>query len=138
MSARPEVVELVRQWLEKAANDLRTAAHTLGLGEDCPYDTVCFHAQQCVEKSLKAVLIREQIAFSKTHDLEELRLLLPPSLALPAGVEDLARLTPYATDVRYPGPWSYPSREDADWATAIARQTLQAVRAWVAHTAPGL
>jgi len=132
MSERAEVAELVRQWLDKAASDLRTAEHTLGLGEDCPYDTVCFHAQQCVEKCLKAVLTREQIPFTKTHDLEELRLLLPPSLALPAGVEDLARLTPYATNVRYPGPWSCPDRDEAEWAVEVARRVAQAVQAWTA------
>ena len=29
----------------------------------------CFHAQQCAEKYLKAILISRQVAFSKTHDL---------------------------------------------------------------------
>ncbi|MGA2770210.1 MAG: HEPN domain-containing protein [Bryobacteraceae bacterium] len=28
------------------------------LQEDCPFDTVCFHAQQCVEKYLKALLLQ--------------------------------------------------------------------------------
>ena len=135
MSERPEVAELVGQWLAKAANDLLNAEHTLSLGEDCPCDTVCFHAQQCVENCLKAVLTREQIPFTKTHDLEELRLLLPASLLLPARVEELARLTPYAANVRYPGPWSYPSREETEWAAEVARRVAQAVRAWVAGRA---
>jgi HEPN domain-containing protein len=133
MSERTEVAELVRQWLEKAANDLITAEHTLELAEGCPYDSVCFHAQQCVEKCLKAALTCEQAPFGKTHDLEELRLLLPVSLTLPASVEDLARLTPYATNVRYPGPWSYPTREEAEWAVAVARRISQAVRVWLAE-----
>ncbi len=42
------------------------------LAEESPTDTVCFHAQQCVEKYLKAVLVSEAIDFPKTHDLEEL------------------------------------------------------------------
>lgn len=50
MSAPGDVVAVVRQWVQKAENDLRNAKHTLTMGEDCPYDTVCFHAQQCVEK----------------------------------------------------------------------------------------
>jgi len=132
MNERPEVAELVGQWLAKAGNDLLNAEHTLGLGDECPWDTVCFHAQQCVEKCLKAVLTREQIPFGKTHDLEELRLLLPASLNLPASVADLARLTPYATNVRYPGPWSYPDRNEAEWAVEVARRVAQAVRAWTA------
>jgi len=58
--------------------------------------------------------------------------LLPPRLVLPASVEDLARLTPYATSVRYPGAWSSPVREDAEWAVAAARRLLEAARSWVA------
>jgi HEPN domain-containing protein len=91
---------------------------------------------ECVEKSLKAVLTREQIPFGKTHDLEELQLLLPPSLNLPASVADLARLTPYATNMRYPGPWSYPERAEAEWAVGVARQVLHHVRAWLARSTP--
>jgi HEPN domain-containing protein len=41
--------KVVREWVDKAQNDLTTAEHTLGLGERTPTDTVCFHAQQCVE-----------------------------------------------------------------------------------------
>ena len=33
------------------------AVHTLKLGADGPTDTVCFHAQQCIEKYLKALLV---------------------------------------------------------------------------------
>lgn len=47
MNVRPETLSIVRDWVEKADNDLRNAEHTLTLRKDCPYDTVCFHAQQC-------------------------------------------------------------------------------------------
>jgi HEPN domain-containing protein len=40
------VITAIREWLTKADNDLKNAAHTLTLGKDCPTDTVCFHAQQ--------------------------------------------------------------------------------------------
>jgi HEPN domain-containing protein len=45
-----EQVAGVREWIGKAENDLKNATHTLKLGKECPTDTVCFHAQQCVEK----------------------------------------------------------------------------------------
>ncbi len=54
MPAPDPVVELIRDWLAKAENDLKTAVVALTLGGDCPTDTVCFHAQQCVEKYIKA------------------------------------------------------------------------------------
>ena len=57
MPDRNKVLTVISEWVIKAENDLTTAAHTLKLGEDCPTDTVCFHAQQCVEKYLKALLV---------------------------------------------------------------------------------
>jgi HEPN domain-containing protein len=55
----PEPISAARvaaEWVKKAEDDLKTAAHTLKLGKTCPTNTVCFHAQQCVEKYLKAYL----------------------------------------------------------------------------------
>ena len=39
---------------------------------------VCFHCQQSVEKYLKARLEEAAISFPKTHDLENLLMLLLP------------------------------------------------------------
>jgi HEPN domain-containing protein len=36
------------------------------------YDGICFHAQQCAEKYLKAKMVEAGKPFSKTHDLEVL------------------------------------------------------------------
>jgi HEPN domain-containing protein len=130
MSEPPDVAALASRWLEKAANDLRNAEHTLLLTDDCPYDTVCFHAQQCVEKSFKAVLVWEQTAFPRAHDLEGLALLLPESFPRPASVEELARLTPYATNLRYPDDWRPITKEEAEWSAAIARRVWEAVDHW--------
>ncbi len=81
----------------KAENDLRNAAHTLTLGEKCPTDTVCFHAEQCIEKYIKALLMWRAIKFRWNHDIAEMLRLLPtqdrPNLT-PAECE---QLTDYAT-----------------------------------------
>ena len=53
MSVSPENLQVARQWIEKAEHDLKNAEHTLTLEENCPFDTVCFHAQQCTEKVLE-------------------------------------------------------------------------------------
>jgi hypothetical protein len=45
------VAAVASEWVNKAENDLRTAAHSLRLGKACPTDTVSFHAQQAVKKS---------------------------------------------------------------------------------------
>ncbi len=131
MSVPPELANLVSQWMEKADHDLMVAEHTLQITESCPYDQVCFHAQQCVEKYMKALLVSIQTPFPKTHDLEQLRLMLPPSLSLPASVADLAKLTPHATNSRYPDEWRAPEKEEAEWAVALANSIRAAVRSWL-------
>ena len=56
----------------KAEEDLTAAAQILKLGRTCPTAIVCFHAQQCAEKYLKAYLVCSLMAFQKTHDMEAL------------------------------------------------------------------
>ena len=80
MPANAETLRVIRQWVEKAENDLKNATHTLKLGRDCPTDTVCFHAQQCVEKYLKALLVFEGKDVSKTHHISELMRMLPATI----------------------------------------------------------
>jgi HEPN domain-containing protein len=119
---------VVREWLAKAENDLLTATHTLKLGRRCPTDTVCFHAQQCAEKYLKALMVHRAIDFPKTHDLEALvaRLRSGPKPAL--SPDELARLKRYATVSRYPGAEAI-SLSEARRAVAAARRIRKAVRA---------
>jgi HEPN domain-containing protein len=128
MPAPDPVVTVLRQWLAKADNDLVNAAHTLTLGADCPTDTVCFHAQQCVEKYLKALLVFRATAFPKTHNIRELRAMLPPKLRpkLETKVQD--RLTIYATTKRYPDADPEITLQEARQAVAIARRIRREVR----------
>ena len=67
------VITVIREWLSKADNDLKNAVHTLTMGKECPTDTVCFHAQQCVEKYIKALLVFRATPFPKTHNIRVLR-----------------------------------------------------------------
>ncbi len=128
MSANPEIVELVRQWIEKAEHDLKTAQHTLTLGDDCPFDMVCFHAQQCAEKYLKALLTLHQIDFARTHDLTELAAMVPPEIKLTVESATFQELNPYAVEARYPGLAEMPGRAEAEVAVALASQVRQRVR----------
>jgi HEPN domain-containing protein len=122
------VIAVIREWVAKAENDLKTAAHTLTLDDDCPTDTVCFHAQQCVEKYIKALLVFRATPFPKTHAIHVLRALLPPQLRpdLDSEVED--RLTRYATVLRYPGAGPDVPLSEARKAVAIARRVRREVR----------
>lgn len=128
MNKNPERTEIGLQWIKKAGNDLRNAEHTLTLQEDCPLDTVCFHAQQCVEKLLKAWLVFEGLDFPKTHDLTELVALLPDNSRFPISVDDCVKLTDYATVTRYPGEWEVIERSDAEQALELAKRVQEVVR----------
>ncbi|HEY5581806.1 MAG TPA: HEPN domain-containing protein [Rhodoferax sp.] len=63
---------------------------------------VGFHAQQAIEKSLKAVLSAHMIEFRRTHDLITLLdLLQDHQLPAPPEADWLDELNPYAVEARY-------------------------------------
>ena len=129
MNESPELVALVRAWVEKAEHDLKNAEHTLTLGDDCPVDTVCFHAQQCAEKYLKTLLVLYQRDFPKTHDVAVLARLLPAEVAPQIDIDALLTLNRYPIEARYPGDWEPVSRNDAEAAVKVAQRLRAVVRA---------
>jgi HEPN domain-containing protein len=70
MNATTNVIRLVREWIEKAEEDLLTAQVLMSTSENRPVNNVCFHAQQCVEKYIKALLISLSINFPKVSPPE--------------------------------------------------------------------
>ena len=105
MNMAPEIIVEILRWVEKAENDFRNAEYVLTLEENCPFDTVSYHCQQCVEKYLKAALLRRNVEFSRTHDLVVLFNLLQKAEPFPLRVEDIQPLNRYAIEARYPGDW---------------------------------
>jgi hypothetical protein len=55
---------VVREWIVKADHDLVAAGQILNLGKAAPTETVGFHAQQCIEQYLKAILVYRSIPFT--------------------------------------------------------------------------
>lgn len=68
----------VDAWIAKADGDYRTAHRELCAPDHPNYDAVCFHAQQCIEKLMKAVLISKGVVHPHIHDLVQLSKLLQP------------------------------------------------------------
>src|SRR5665648_1025215 len=67
--------------------------------------TALFHAQQAVEKAIKAVLVLHGVPHGRTHDLVELGYRLEDVVPDPPFVLDhLLRLNPYAVAFRYDEP----------------------------------
>lgn len=128
MPAPNPIIAVVRQWVVKAEHDLTAAARILKVPEDCPTDTVCFHAQQCAEKYLKALLVFRGTAFPKTHEIPVLRALLPPKLRPKLAAKLQNRLTAYAAALRYPGTGPEVPLTEARTAVAIARRVRKEVR----------
>lgn len=118
----------VREWLSKAEADYSTATRELKATESPNFDAVCFHAQQSVEKLMKALLIHLGIVPPKTHDLGELdRLLAPVCVEWSWPVQDLRFLTRASVDFRYPGESA--DREDATESLHIATRMRARLRA---------
>lgn len=120
-----EEIDIAKQWLAKARNDLLNADNNLR-AEEVPFDTVCFHCQQAAEKLLKAYLAGNRQSYPVTHDLF---LILEKILPLRGNAEQLrdalAILMPYAVEIRYPDDWFMPSDQDAKEARDAASQVLQ-------------
>ena len=127
-----EEIELARQWVAKAANDLLSANNNLK-AEEVPSDVVCFHCQQAAEKLLKAFLVAGGHPAPRTHDL--LRLLedvLLDSRSAEALRDQLALLMPYAVEIRYPDEWFDPSID----AAREARLAAERVSDWLRTSLP--
>lgn len=58
MTVRPKDEDLVRVWVIKAEHDLLNIENNLAARE-IPWDTIGFHAQQCVEKYSKLSLFSD-------------------------------------------------------------------------------
>lgn len=93
-----------KEWLAKADADLDTAKREVVVVESPNYDAVCFHAQQCAEKYLKAVFLEGDLRIPRIHDLEALLNHLIPLYPALSRVLHFARiLSAMAVEVRYPG-----------------------------------
>lgn len=103
-------VSELKSWIAYAEDDFGSAKTLLKIKK--PYlFSVCFHAQQCAEKYLKALLILKDVDFIKTHDLLTL-----DSLCNQSGIftgfdkQQLVDLTKHAVQTRYRRQPAHPRR----------------------------
>ncbi len=129
-------IEEAERLLRLARRDFQAFA-ILGSHPEAPLASVCFHAQQCAEKALKAVLTARQVYFRYTHDLEELtRLLTGAGISPPLATVEFQRLTPSAVELRYDEGVPLLTREEAGqiatrtlaWAETIVTEIASAAR----------
>ncbi|MGV8109630.1 HEPN domain-containing protein [Methanospirillum sp.] len=107
-------IETIRLWCLKADSDLKNASHEIE-HEDPALDTICFHAQQTVEKYLKAFLVFSDTEIPKTHSLIRL---IRDCILIDTSFSELIdknidELTDFAVEIRYADEFYFPSMEEA-------------------------
>lgn len=112
---------MVQEWIDKATEDEASAAGILSHKEGAP-STVCFLSQQLAEKSLKALLVYNDIPPPKVHDLLQLETLASSLVdAIQQHHEPLLFLNRYYIESRYPGDFPEFSWKEAEEALEAAR-----------------
>lgn len=123
--------KLTMQWLRYAADDLRSAKILL---EREIYTIACFHSQQCLEKSLKAILQEKNIKPPRIHNIKILKDMVENALdsILDISAEEANFLNEVYVEARYPTdigllPHGEPTEEDAEKALGIAMRVFAQV-----------
>jgi HEPN domain-containing protein len=124
--------------------DLRSIERMLD--EEFLAPVACFHAQQCVEKSLKAILEEKGVRPPKTHDVLRLYGLVSETVGLELDLRILQVLNDLYVDARYPGelgllPYGRPSPDDArqfyEFAAEVYRKAWELVAGGLPEESPG-
>jgi HEPN domain-containing protein len=92
---------VTQAWLAKAGEDLEAVRSLRGNPQLT--GVVAFHAQQCVEKCLKAVAEERAGTVPRVHDLRRLWEVVKDQFQEALDIDLLRELTDVYTDCRYPG-----------------------------------
>ncbi|MBI3166041.1 MAG: HEPN domain-containing protein [Chloroflexi bacterium] len=107
-------------WIDHAEDDFNAAGKLLRGKKPSIYGA-CFHAQQCAEKYMKAILVFREQRFPMTHDLVILNTLLQQvGVDMQISEDLLELLSSYAVRARYSG--ETPEMDDAKEVLKIAKQ----------------
>lgn len=121
----------VESYFRKAERDLATAGRMSESGADFA-DVVCFHAEQCAEKALKALILALGEVPPRTQDLVVLQQALCRLEKRGRVLQEYClALTDYAVAPRYPGWEDLVGRVDIDGVLRNASAVLDHVRTWL-------
>ena len=125
-----EFYEAADEWLHFATGDLLAAE--LSSGFELHLEILCFHSQQCVEKSLKAVLVAMGQDFPRTHNISKLvECLIDAGVEAPDYLLQSERLSRFAVMLRYPSSGLLPNKDEHLQSAQIAHKTLDWAKAKV-------
>jgi HEPN domain-containing protein len=118
--------ETARRLLARARDDQYVLASVAG-DANAPIWPLGFHAQQAVEKALKAVLAAHGVEYPLTHNIAMLlaRIGQLERVARPLDADELPQLTPFGVALRYDDVGeASDARRDRDRAVACVARTL--------------
>lgn len=125
--------EFAKLLLVKAGQDEFTVEKLVS-DEASPNEVIGFHAQQAVEKMLKAVLAHRSIPFRRTHDIVELiDLIRDRGITFPEHLESVRHLNPFAVEFRYD---QLPEESAEPFDRVFVLACVQRTRAWVNEIIP--
>jgi HEPN domain-containing protein len=124
-SPKHDLNDLAARFARKARSD-EIALEKLADDPDVPDDLIGFHAQQALEKLLKAALAHVGVAPPRIHDLGELLARLTDvGLSPPGSASEARALVPWAVEFRYE------DILDEQLDRPAARKAVSDLRGWV-------
>lgn len=121
-----EKKEYINNWLFRAREDIAVMQYLEKAGVGNYTSTICFHAQQAVEKYLKAFLILHDIDFPRTHDVDYL-LLECRKIDRSNFKFDFKSLTEFGVSLRYPDDFYIPGLNETKEYLEIALEVKETV-----------
>jgi HEPN domain-containing protein len=127
-----------REWLNIAEEELRSGEYLFERGF---YRMVCYHAQQAVEKALKALLVEKEVPPPRTHNVLDLCIALRELGSNPPLSEEESVFLTSIYRARYPAglgvlPSGEPSRGDAEKALQCASKVWQWIQGTLGPLSP--
>lgn len=118
--------EYIRNWLYRAREDMAVMESLVNSGIESFTSTICFHAQQAVEKYLKSFLIYHDVDFPRTHDVDFL-LMECQRIDRDRFKFDFKSLTEFGVSARYPDDFYVPGVKETQEYCEIAVQVKNRV-----------
>ncbi|MBN1159558.1 MAG: HEPN domain-containing protein [Bacteroidales bacterium] len=118
--------DYLKNLIFRANEDIAVIENLYKTGPEIYPSSICFHAQQAVEKFLKVFLVFHNVDFPKTHDLE--LLLFECQKIDKSGFDfNFGSLTDFGVSIRYPDDFFMPDKEDRFLCRNIALEVKKVV-----------
>lgn len=123
--------EITKEWLKLANDDLSLIEQIIN--EEHLTHLAAFHAQQSIEKCLKAIIEENELELEKIHNLQKLLNIIKSKIHLTIDIEIFKTLDRLYISARYPGdlgllPDGKPTIEDTNKYFQFAKNIYEQVK----------